>query len=88
MSISQKKALKSQQPSERLAKNRVTAKQRLATLAAGSLLIVQSMLIGTFPANAQKSETEALSYGELLEKIDNGEVTRVELDPEQPIAKV
>ena len=88
MSISRKKALKSQQPAERLAKNRVTAKQRLATLAAGSLLIVQSMLFGTFPANAQKSETEALSYGELLEKIDSGEVTRVELDPEQPIAKV
>jgi len=88
MSSFRKKALKSQQPAKRVAKNKSTAKQRLAGLAVGSLLVLQSMLIGAFPANAQKSESEALSYGELLEKIESGEVTRVELDPEQPIAKV
>ena len=76
------------QPVERLAKNKRRAKQRLAGMAAGSLLVLQSMLLGTFPAIAQKSESDTLSYGELLQKIDRGEVTRVELDPEQPIAKV
>nr|WP_235355174.1 ATP-dependent zinc metalloprotease FtsH [Aliterella atlantica] len=45
------------------------------------------MLIGT-PAIAQKAEKDALTYGELLQKIDAGQVSRVELDPEQPIAKV
>ncbi len=87
MNSSRKKALMSQQPVERLAKNKGRAKQRLAGLAAGSLLVLQSMLLGTFPAIAQKSESDTLSYGELLQKIDRGEVARVELDPEQPIAK-
>ncbi len=87
MSSSRKKALISQ-PVNKLIKNKGIAKQRLGKLAASSLLIIQSMLIGTFPAIAQKSEAEALSYGELLQKIDRGEVTRVELDPEQPVAKV
>ncbi len=88
MSSSRKEALISQQPVQRLAKNKGKTKQRLVRLAAGSLLVLQSMLINTFPAIAQKSESDTLSYGELLEKIDSGEVTRVELDPEQPIAKV
>ncbi len=88
MSSYRKKALISQQPVERVAKHKGITKQRLGHLAAGSLLIVQSMLIGAFPAIAQKSESGTLTYGKLLEKIDSGEVTRVELDPEQPIAKV
>jgi len=81
-----KKAL-NQQPENRMAGNKGVAKQNLRRLAAGSLLILQSMLIGT-PAIAQKAEKDALSYGELLQKIDAGQVTKVELDPEQPIAKV
>ncbi|KJH72019.1 cell division protein FtsH [Aliterella atlantica CENA595] len=70
-----------------MAGNKGVAKQNLRRLAAGSLLILQSMLIGT-PAIAQKAEKDALTYGELLQKIDAGQVSRVELDPEQPIAKV
>ncbi|WP_045054496.1 ATP-dependent zinc metalloprotease FtsH [Aliterella atlantica] len=84
---SRKKALKSQQSDNKIAGNKGVAKQNLRRLAAGSLLILQSMLIGT-PAIAQKAEKDALTYGELLQKIDAGQVSRVELDPEQPIAKV
>jgi cell division protease FtsH len=87
MSSSRKKALIDRQTVERLA-TKGRAKKRLAGIAAGSLLVLQSMFLGTFPAIAQKSESDTLSYGELLQKIDRGEVTRIELDPEQPIAKV
>lgn len=92
-----KKAL-NQQPENRMAGNKGVAKQNLRRLAAGSLLILQSMLIGT-PAIAQQAQKDAsscealrktnkLCYSELLQKIDAGKVTKVELDPEQPIAKV
>jgi cell division protease FtsH len=56
------------------------------TLAA-SWIILQSMLVGT-PALAQKEERDSLTYGELLEKIDAGEVAKIELDPAQQTAKV
>ncbi|WP_041268495.1 ATP-dependent zinc metalloprotease FtsH [Geitlerinema sp. PCC 7407] len=49
-------------------------------------LILQGSLAG-LPAFAQK-ESESLTYSELLSKIDAGEVSSIELDPTQRIAKV
>ncbi len=52
---------------------------------AASWFILQSMLVAT-PALAQKEQT--LEYGELLKRIDAGQVTKIELDPAQQTAKV
>jgi cell division protease FtsH len=76
MKASQKQALR-----QRSTRGLVTG-----TIATG-LLILQSMLVGT-PALAQTEEREPLTYGELLEKIDAGEVTKIELDPAQQKALV
>ena len=54
---------------------------------AASWIILQSMLVVT-PALAQKEGRNALTYGELIEKIEGGQVTKIELDPAQQIAKV
>ncbi|MFW6264110.1 MAG: ATP-dependent zinc metalloprotease FtsH [Cyanobacteriota bacterium] len=54
---------------------------------AASLMIVPGLLLGT-PALGQEAEEGQLTYGQLLEKIDQGEVERVELDPETGMAKV
>ncbi|MCX7594040.1 MAG: ATP-dependent zinc metalloprotease FtsH [Fischerella sp.] len=44
--------------------------------------------VGGSPALAQKAERDSLSYGELLQKIENREVQRVDLDETEQIAKV
>jgi cell division protease FtsH len=49
-------------------------------------LVCQSLLLGT-PAFAQQ-KSEPLTYGKLLEKIDNNEVSSLEIDPVNKIAKV
>ncbi|HEY9823467.1 MAG TPA: ATP-dependent zinc metalloprotease FtsH [Candidatus Sericytochromatia bacterium] len=54
---------------------------------AASLLLFQGVVLGT-PAQAQQNQQPNLSYGQLLQKIDDGEVTRVEVDPATRIAKV
>jgi cell division protease FtsH len=54
---------------------------------AASLLLIQGVVLGT-PAQAQQSEQRNLSYGQLLQKVDAGEVTKVEIDPAARIAKV
>ncbi len=53
---------------------------------AASMLMLQGMM-GT-PALAQKTENEPLTYGELLEKIEQGEIKRLELDETQQLARV
>ncbi len=53
---------------------------------AASWLILQSMLVAT-PVIAQE-QRDSLTYGELLEKIETGEVTKIELDPAQKKALV
>ncbi|BAZ30451.1 FtsH peptidase [Cylindrospermum sp. NIES-4074] len=55
-------------------------------LAAG--LIMLPALFGGTPALAQKSERESLTYGELIQKTDKGEVKKVELDEVEQVARV
>ena len=66
-------------------------KQKAATVnfwrLAASVLLIQGVVLGT-PAQAQQTEQKTLKYGELLEKIDKDEVTRVQLDPGTRTAKV
>jgi len=54
---------------------------------AASLLIFQGVMLGT-PVQAQQTEQKSLSYGQLLQKVDAGEVTKVEIDPATRVAKV
>ena len=54
---------------------------------AASLMMLPGIFGGT-PALAQKAERESLTYGELIKKIDQGEVKRVDLDETEQIARV
>ncbi|WP_413173134.1 ATP-dependent zinc metalloprotease FtsH [Anabaena azotica] len=57
----------------------------------GALAATMIMLPGIFggsPVLAQKAERNSLSYGELLQKTEQGEVRKVELDETEQIAKV
>lgn len=60
--------------------------KRLSSLVA-SLIIAQGVMLGT-PALGQKSGRDTLTYGELLTKIDAGEVQKVILDPAKGNANV
>jgi cell division protease FtsH len=60
--------------------------KRVSSLVA-SLIIAQGVMLGT-PALGQKSAKESLTYGELLQKIEAGEVQRVVLDPAKGNATV
>jgi len=51
-----------------------------------SWLLLQSVLPGVPPVLA--SDQETMTYNELLQKIDAGKVTKVDIDPTQRIAKV
>lgn len=84
MRASRKLGLTNQQPASSNATSK--AKGRLWHLAA-SWVIFQSMLMGS-PALAQKEDPNSLNYGELLRSIENGKVTKLELDPAQNTAKV
>jgi len=53
-----------------------------------SWLILQSVLLGSTPLPASAQQQPSLTYSELLKKIDTGEVTKVEIDPTQNVAKV
>jgi cell division protease FtsH len=55
---------------------------------AASLIMLPGILGGTPALAQQKPEREALTYGGLLKKIDKGEVTKVELDETEQIARV
>ncbi|MBD2776450.1 ATP-dependent zinc metalloprotease FtsH [Iningainema sp. BLCCT55] len=44
--------------------------------------------IGSTPALAQKTERDSLTYGELLQKTDEGKVKKVELDESEQTARV
>ncbi|MGQ4648333.1 ATP-dependent zinc metalloprotease FtsH [Lyngbya aestuarii] len=54
---------------------------------AASLLIFQGVALAT-PVQAQQKEQESLSYGQLLQKVEAGEVKEVEIDPATETAKV
>ena len=51
-----------------------------------SWLLLQSVLPGVPPVLA--SDQETMTYNELLQKIDAGKVTKVDIDPTQRVAKV
>ncbi|MCL1465032.1 ATP-dependent zinc metalloprotease FtsH [Argonema galeatum] len=53
-----------------------------------SWLILQSVLLGSTPLPASAQQQPSLTYTDLLKKIDSGEVTKVEIDPTQNVAKV
>ncbi|HEY9702721.1 MAG TPA: ATP-dependent metallopeptidase FtsH/Yme1/Tma family protein, partial [Allocoleopsis sp.] len=50
-------------------------------------MIVSTLLIAS-PVLAQKVEQKTLTYGELIQKVDQGEVTKIEIDDAMRIAKV
>lgn len=54
---------------------------------AASLILLPGIL-GVTPALAQKPERDSLTYGELIQKTDRGEVKKVQLDESEQIAKV
>ncbi|AFZ03076.1 ATP-dependent zinc metalloprotease FtsH [Calothrix sp. PCC 6303] len=68
-----------------LTKHHPVKRLALAGALAASLLVLPG--IGNSPASAQKNERE-LNYGELIKKVQNDEVKRVELDETEQIAKV
>ncbi|MEB3179350.1 MAG: ATP-dependent zinc metalloprotease FtsH [Nostocaceae cyanobacterium] len=55
-------------------------------LAASAIML--HPLVGGVPALAQKADRDSLSYGELLQKIEQGEVKKLELDESQQVARV
>ncbi|HAJ63053.1 MAG TPA: cell division protein FtsH, partial [Cyanobacteria bacterium UBA8543] len=54
---------------------------------AASLLMFQGVLLSA-PVQAQQKQHKPLSYGQLLQKVNAGEVSKVEVDPATRIAKV
>jgi cell division protease FtsH len=58
------------------------------TGALAATMIILPGIFGGSPVLAQKVERNSLSYGELLQKTEQGEVRKVELDETEQIAKV
>ena len=58
------------------------------TGALAASVIMLPGILGVTPALAQKPEHDSLTYGELIQKTDRGEVKKVELDESEQIAKV
>ncbi|HIK05406.1 MAG TPA: ATP-dependent zinc metalloprotease FtsH [Trichormus sp. M33_DOE_039] len=54
---------------------------------AASLIMLPSMF-GVNPALAQKAERDSLTYGKLIEKVNQNQVKKVELDETEQLAKV
>jgi cell division protease FtsH len=76
-----KKTPRKQQP------NKPTA--LTGALVAGLIMLPVGLAVVSSPAAlAQKAERDSLSYGELFQKIEKGQVKRVELDESEQIAKV
>ncbi len=73
--------------------NQALMKQPLPKRAAWTGAIVASLMIlpgifGSTPALAQKASHDSLTYGDLIQKTENGEVKKVELDETDQIATV
>ena len=58
------------------------------TGALAAMMIMLSGIVSVSPALAQKAEKESLSYGQLLQKTEQGEVKKVEINETDQIAKV
>ncbi|TBR61288.1 ATP-dependent zinc metalloprotease FtsH [Mastigocladus laminosus UU774] len=71
-------------------KQRPTKRTALAGALVASMMMLPGFVTGT-PALAQKAEQQdnnTLTYGKLLQKIENGEVVRVDLDETEKVADV
>ncbi len=68
-------------------KQRPRKRSGLTGALAASLIMLPGILGGT-PALAQKAERDSLTYGELIKKIEKGEVKKVELDETEQVARV
>ncbi|BAZ69918.1 MAG: ATP-dependent zinc metalloprotease FtsH [Pelatocladus maniniholoensis HA4357-MV3] len=72
-------------------KQRPTKRTALAGALVAGMMMLPGFVIGT-PALAQKAEQQqdnnTLSYGKLLQKIEDGEVVRVDLDETEKVADV
>ncbi|PMB49878.1 cell division protein FtsH [Fischerella thermalis CCMEE 5205] len=73
-------------------KQRPTKRAALAGVLVAGLIMLPGFVEGTPPALAQKAEQQqdnnTLTYGRLLQKIENGEVARVDLDETEKVADV
>ncbi|MGF1672257.1 MAG: ATP-dependent zinc metalloprotease FtsH [Rivularia sp. (in: cyanobacteria)] len=73
-------------------KKALTKDSAIKSKAFGGLLAVSLMLSGVFAGTPvlaqQKEKSEPFTYGNLIEKIEQGEVERVELDETEQVAKV
>ncbi|PMB00088.1 cell division protein FtsH [Fischerella thermalis CCMEE 5268] len=73
-------------------KQRPTKRAALAGALVAGLIMLPGFVEGTPPALAQKAEQQqdnnTLTYGRLLQKIENGEVARVDLDETEKVADV
>ncbi|MCP6758118.1 MAG: ATP-dependent zinc metalloprotease FtsH [Fischerella sp. CENA71] len=71
-------------------KQRATKRTALAGALVAAMMMSPGFVVGT-PALAQKAEQQdnnTLTYGKLLQKIENGEVVRVDLDESEKVADV
>ncbi|KOP27180.1 cell division protein FtsH [Hapalosiphon sp. MRB220] len=71
-------------------KQRPTKRTALAGALVAGMMMLPGLVAGT-PALAQKAEQQnnnTLTYGQLLQKIENGEVARVDLDETEKVADV
>ncbi|OKH11981.1 cell division protein FtsH [Fischerella major NIES-592] len=73
-------------------KQRPTKRAALAGALVAGLIMLPGFVEGTPPALAQKAEQQqdnnTLTYGRLLQKIEDGEVARVDLDETEKVADV
>ncbi|MBY5308689.1 ATP-dependent zinc metalloprotease FtsH [Aphanizomenon flos-aquae CCAP 1446/1C] len=73
-----KKTLRKQRPTKR----------SIWTGALAATMIMMPGILGMNPVLAQKAERNSLTYGELLQKTEQGQVRKVELDETEQIARV
>ncbi|MEA5550691.1 ATP-dependent zinc metalloprotease FtsH [Anabaena cylindrica UHCC 0172] len=73
-----KKTLRKQRP----------IKRSIWTGALAATMIMMPGILGINPVLAQKAERNSLTYGELLQKTEQGQVRKVELDETEQIARV
>ncbi len=69
-----------------LKQNKKTSSNRLKQLAT-SWMLIQTLFIAT-PVLANQEKKPTLSYGQLLEKLELGEVQKIQVDPTSEVAKV
>ncbi|MBD2743200.1 ATP-dependent zinc metalloprotease FtsH [Coleofasciculus sp. FACHB-1120] len=75
-----------ERPTKRSKENSAKPAPRRFWQVAASLMIFQGMLLS--PPALAKAEQNTLSYGDLLQKLEANQVTKVEIDPATRMAKV